>query len=54
MEVCCHTKLDKHGKGKGKSGRKREGIRTIGNQPDQGDVEGSEVSEDDGFYVFSA
>ena len=23
MEVCCHTKQDKHGKGRGKSGRKR-------------------------------
>ena len=54
MEVCCHTKQDKHGKGRGKSGRKREGVRTIGDQPDQGDVEGSEVSKDDGFYVFSA
>ena len=54
MEVCCHTKQDKHGKGRGKSGRKREGVRTIGDQPDQGDVEGSEVSKDDGFYVFNA
>ncbi|KAL9987020.1 hypothetical protein ACROYT_G001254 [Oculina patagonica] len=54
MEVCCHTKQDKHGKGRGKFGRKREGVPTIGDQPDQGDVEGSEVSEDDGYYVFSA
>ncbi|KAL9956808.1 hypothetical protein ACROYT_G038347 [Oculina patagonica] len=55
MEVFCHTKQDKHCKGRGKSGRrKREGVRNIGDQPDQGDVEGSEASEDDGFYVFSA
>ena len=54
MEVCCHTKQDKHDKGRGKPGRKREGVRAIGDQPDQGDVEGSEVSEDDGYYVFSA
>ncbi|KAL9975199.1 hypothetical protein ACROYT_G012329 [Oculina patagonica] len=54
MEVCCRTKQDKQGKGKGKSGRKREGVRTIGDQPDQGDVEGSEVSEGDRFFVFSA
>ncbi|KAL9950869.1 hypothetical protein ACROYT_G043439 [Oculina patagonica] len=47
MEVCCHTEQDKYGKGEGKSVRKREGVHNIGDQPDQGDVEGSEVSEDD-------
>ena len=54
MEVCCHREQDKHGEGRGKSGRKREGVWTIGDQPDQDDVERSEVSKDDGFYVFSA
>ena len=26
MEVCCHREQDKHGEGRGKSGRKREGV----------------------------
>ena len=59
MEVCCHTKQNKQGKGRGdnrhrgKSGRKRPGVRKIGDQPDQSNVEGSDASEDDGYYVFS-
>ena len=59
MEVCCHTKQDKQGKRRGdnrrtgKSGRKRPGVRKIGDQPDQSNVEGSDVSEDDGYFVFS-
>ena len=56
----CRTKQDKQIKGRddsrrrGKSGRKRDGIRKIGAQPEQSNVEGSDASEDDGFYVFSA
>ena len=53
MEVCCHTKLDKQGKGRGngrrrgKSGRKRDSVRKIGDQPEQNNVEESDASEDD-------
>jgi len=60
MEVCCHTKLDKQGKGRGdsrrrgKSGRKRDGVRKIGDQPEQSHEEESDASEDNGYYVFSA
>ncbi len=54
MEVCCRTKQNKQGKGRGRSGRKQQGIRKVGDQPDQSDVEGSDVSKDDGYYVFSA
>ena len=60
MEVCCHTKTDKQGKGRGdskcrgKPGIKRDSVRKIGNQPEQSNVEGSDASEDDGYYVFSA
>ena len=56
MEVCCCTKQDKQGKGKGDSrhrgkfGRKRDGVRKIGDQPEQSNVEESDASED----VFSA
>ena len=44
MEVCCCTTQDKQGKGRGdsrrrgKSGRKRQGVRKIGYQPDQSDM----------------
>ena len=60
MEVYCHTKQDKQDKGRGnskrrgKSGRKRDGARKIGDQPEQSNVEGSDASENDGYYVFSA
>ena len=60
MQVFCRTKQDKQIKGscdsrsRGKSGRKRDGIRKIGDQPEQSNVEGSDASEDDGFYAFSA
>ena len=59
MEVRCSTKQDKQGKGKGdsrckgKSGRKGQGVRKIGEQPDQSNVKGSNASEDDGYYDFS-
>ena len=59
MEICCRTKQDKQGKGRGdsrrrgKSGRKRQGVRRIGDQPDQSNVEESDASEHDGYYVFS-
>ena len=54
MEACCHTKTDKQGKGRvdskrrGKSGRKQDSVRKIGDQPEQSNVEGSDASEDDG------
>ncbi len=54
INVCYHTKQDKQYKGRCKSGGKREGVRNIGDQPDQGDEEGSEVNKVDEFYVFSA
>ena len=60
MEVCCRTKQEKQGKGRGDSrrrgkfGRKRDGVRKIGEQPEQSNEEGSNASEDDGYYVFSA
>lgn len=60
MEVCCRTKQDKQSKGKsdnrrrGKYIRKRDGVWKISNQPEQSKVAGSNVSEDDGYYVFSA
>ena len=50
MEICCRTKQDKQGKGRGdsrrrgKSGRKRQGVRRIGDQPDQSNVEESDAS----------
>ena len=56
MEVCCNTKTDKQGKGRGdskrrgKPGRKRDGVRKIGDRPEQSNVEGSDASEDDGYY----
>ena len=59
MEVYCSMKLIKQGKGRGnsrrrgKSGRKRDGVRKIGDQPEQSNVEESGASEDDGCYVFS-
>ena len=51
MEVCFRTKQHKQGKGRGysrhrgKSGRKRQGVRKIGDQPDQSNLEGSDVSD---------
>ena len=60
MEVCCHTKQDKQGKGRGDSirrekfGRRGGGVRKIGEQPEQSYEEGSNASEDDGYYVFIA
>ena len=60
MEVCCRTKHNKQGQGRGDSrrrgkfGRKRHGIRKIGDQPEQSNMEGSNASDDDGYYVFSA
>ena len=60
MEVCCRTKPDEQGKGRGdskrrrKSGRKRDGVRKIGDQPEKTNVEGGDASEDDGYYVLSA
>ena len=60
MEVCCRAKQDKQGKGRGDSrrrgkfGRKRDGVRKIGEQSEQSNEEGSNASEDDGYYVFSA
>ena len=59
MEICRRTKQDKQGKGRGdsrrrgKSGRKRQGVQRIGDQPDQSNVEESDASEADGYYVFS-
>ena len=59
MEICCRTKQDKQGKGRGgsrrrgKSGRKRQGVRKIGDQPNQSNVGESDPSEDDGYYVLS-
>ena len=44
MEVFCHKKTDELGKGRGdskrrgKSGRKRDGVRKIGDQPEQSNV----------------
>ena len=38
----------------GKSGRKRDGVQKIGDQPEQSNVDGSYVNEDDGSYVISA
>ena len=55
MEVCCRTKQDKQGKGRGDSrrrgnlGRIRDGV-----QPEQSNEEGSNASEDNGYYVFIA
>ena len=49
MEVCCHTKPGKQGKGRGdskrrgKPGRKQEGVRRIGDQLEQSIVEGSDA-----------
>ena len=60
MEVCCRTNQDKQGKGRGDSrrrgkfGRKRDGVRKISEQPEQSNKEGSNASEDNGYYVFSA
>ena len=60
MEVCCRTKQNKQGKGsgdsglRGKFGRKRDGVRKIGEQLEQSYEEGSNASEDDGYYVFIA
>ena len=60
MEVCCHTKQDKQGKGRSDSkrivkyGRKRDRVWKTGNQPKRSNVEGSNESKDDGYYVFSA
>ena len=60
MEVCCRTKQDKQGNGRGDSRRrgkferKRDGVRKIGEQPEQSNEEGSNASEDDGYYVFIA
>ena len=60
MEICCRTKPDKQFKRRGdskhreKSGRKRDDVRKIGVQPEQSNVEGSDASEDDGYYVLSA
>ena len=60
MEICCRMKQDKKGKGrgdsrrKGKSGRKRYGVRKIGDQSEQSNMEGSDASEDYGYYAFSA
>ena len=60
MEVCCRTKQDKQGKGRGDSRRrgnfrrKRDGVRKIGEQPEQSYEEGSNASEEDGYYVFIA
>ena len=60
VEVCCRAKQDKQFKGRGDSrrrgkfGRKRDGVRKIGEQSEQSNEEGSNASEDDGYYVFSA
>jgi len=40
--------------GRGKSGRNRQGIHKISDQPHQGSRQGTKVNKDDGYYVFSS
>ena len=57
MEVCCHLKPGKQGKGRGdgkRRGKLERKLDGIGDMPEQSNMEGSDASEDDGYYVFSA
>ena len=55
MEVCCHTKVEKHGKENRESRNKpRPGVSNISNKPSQHEEEDGDEVDGDSYYVFSA